>query len=113
MPFINVKTNVEIPAEQELRLKSGLAEAAALIGKGENWLMAGFEDNCRLYFRGEADAPIAFVEVKLYGAKDAQAYDRMTGAVTQLLHKVLNVPEDHVYVKYEEVQYWGWNGRNF
>ena len=53
------------------------------------------------------------MEVKLYGAADRGAYNKMTAAVTALLNKELNIPSERIYVKYEEVKYWGYDGSNF
>ena len=53
------------------------------------------------------------MEVKLYGAADRRAYNQMTAAVTALLNKELNIPSERIYVKYEEVKYWGYDGSNF
>ena len=41
------------------------------------------------------------------------AYNKMTAAVTALLNKELNIPSERIYVKYEEVKYWGYDGSNF
>ena len=68
MPFINTKVNVEISEEKEKELKERLGKAIEIIpGKSEQWLMLGFEDNIRLYFRGDNNCKIAFVEVKVFG----------------------------------------------
>ena len=112
MPCTQTKVNVSISPEQEARLKTGFGELMPILRKSEDWLMLTFEDRCRLYFKGE-DRPAAFVEVKLYGAAGSDAYDRMTAAVTALLNKELNIPSERIYVKYEEVQYWGYDGSNF
>ena len=49
MPFINTKVTTEITKEKEEVLKAELGKAITLIGKGEAYLMLGFEDNCRLW----------------------------------------------------------------
>ena len=114
MPFIQTKVNVKVSGEKEEVIKSKLGKAIELIpGKSESWLMLSFEDNCTLYFKGEKDQPIAFVEVKLFGKAGKDAYDRLTDAISNILYQELGISPDHVYVKYEEVSYWGWNGHNF
>ena len=112
MPCIQTKVNVAISPEQEARLKTSFGELMPLLYKTEDWLMRSFEDHCRLYFKGSGEAA-AFVEVKLYGAADRGAYNKMTAAVTALLNKELNIPSERIYVKYEEVKYWGYDGSNF
>lgn len=114
MPFINTKTNIKISPEKEKAVKEKLGQAiTAIPGKSESWLMVGFEDECHLYFKGNGDKPLAFVEVKIYGSASAAAYDKLTGLITSIMGEELGISADCVYVKYEEVEYWGWNGANF
>ena len=60
MPFIDVKVSCPLASAQELSLKAELGKAIALIpGKSEGSLMVQFTDNCRLWFGGAQDGPIA------------------------------------------------------
>lgn len=53
MPFINVKTNADVPADKAKAIKSALGLAiTAIPGKSEGWLMVGIEDNYKLFFQG-------------------------------------------------------------
>lgn len=113
MPFINTKTTVEISEEQELSLKEKLGSAISLIGKSESWLMVNFEDNCRLYFKGNNSEDIAYVEVALFGKASDSQYDALTAEITKIISETIGVDSSRVYVKYEEVDHWGWNGFNF
>lgn len=114
MPYINTKLNVGLSKEKEKAIKEKLGNAIAILpGKSENWLMLGFEDGCRLYFKGDDSAPMAYVEVSVYGNSNASAYNKLTAAITQILNEELSVKPDHVYVKYMESEHWGFNGSNF
>lgn len=114
MPFINSKVSVALSDEKEKELKARLGQAIALIpGKSESWLMTGFEDNYHLYFRGENQEPMAFVEVKVYGKENPSAFDALTAEICKIFGEVLGIKADHIYVKYEAVANWGWNGGNF
>ncbi|MBQ1659869.1 MAG: hypothetical protein II059_08520 [Clostridia bacterium] len=112
MPFISTKTNVSISKEQETVLKTEFGKAISLIGKSEAWLMLSFDDECKMYFKG-SEAPCAIAEVKLYGRANSSAYDALTASLTKILADTLSVSPDRIYVKYEEVQYWGLAGSNF
>lgn len=113
MPLINTKTTVEISKETETKLKSELGKAISCLGKGEQWLMLNFEDNCRMWFKGDNRKELAFVDIALFGkASDAQ-YDQMTETVCNIISETLGIGSDCVYVKYEEVSHWGYNGFNF
>ncbi len=114
MPFIDSKVSVKISKEQEVQLKERLGEAISLIpGKSESWLMAGFEDEYHLYFRGSDAEPMAFVEVRLFGGPDKAAFQKMTAEITKIFGEVLGIAPDHMYIKYSATMDWGWNGSNF
>ncbi len=112
MPFINTKVNMPLPEEKEAALKARLGDAISLLGKSEEWLMLNFEDNCRMYFKGEKSKPMAFVEVLAFGHIADGASERMTAAVTQAFVDELGIPGPNVYVCYGETGQWGWNGGN-
>lgn len=114
MPFINSKVSVAMDREKKEAVKARLGQAITLIpGKSESWLMVGFEDSYDLYFKGNQDAPTAFVEVKVYGGASPEVFSKMTGAICEIYQEELGIPQDRIYVKYEEVDNWGWNGSNF
>lgn len=114
MPIINVKLNTHLSQYKETALKTRLGEAIATFpGKSEYWLMIDFADNCRLWFRGYNNFPIAMVEIKLFGGADEETCSRMTKLVCDIFHEELNISPDHIYVKYEFTDRWGWNGENF
>lgn len=114
MPFINSKISVKMTDAQEKQIKTALGQAIKLIpGKSESWLMVGFEDEYKLYFRGDNSEPIAFVEVSVFGPENPAAFDSLTAKICEIYNEVLGIKADHIYVKYEGVSNWGWNGGNF
>ncbi len=113
MPFIHTRVNRPLGKEEEKALSRELGQAVKLLGKSESWLMLQFEDNCRLYFRGDSEKPLAFVSVMLFGKAGPEAYSDMTKEITRMLGDILSIPADGIYVKYEETAHWGWNGENF
>ena len=113
MPFINTKTSVEITSEQEILLKEKMGEAIRFIGKSESWLMLNFDDNCRMYFKGENKEHMAMVEIALFGKASDSQYDALTEALTKEIASILDISPSNIYIKYEEVEHWGYNGFNF
>lgn len=114
MPYISTKTNITIPKEKELIIKERLGKAIAILpGKSESWLMLSFEGDVSLYFQGKSDNPIAFVEVKLFGKSGNEAYNKLTSEISNILKEELSIDPGQIYVKYEEVSHWGYNGSNF
>ncbi len=114
MPNIATKVNVEISKEKELILKEKLGKAIALLsGKSEAWLMLSFEDNCRMWFKGDNSVPMAFVEVQVLGKINPADSDKLSAEICSVFEKELSIPVSNTYIKYEEVDQWGWNGGNF
>ena len=114
MPFIHPRVNRPIDQETEKILSKEMGKAISLLpGKSENWLMLQFEDNCRLYFKGDCQKPLAFVNVKLFGASDETSYQKLTKELTRILGDQLAIAPEQIYVQYDEIDHWGWNGSNF
>ena len=114
MPFINSKVSVKTTLKQRQEIKERLGKAISIIpGKSEAWLMLDLEDDQTMYFRGDNKEPIAFVSVNMYGSPEPEAFRKLTEVITEIYSDVLGVSPDHMYIKYDAVMNWGWNGSNF
>ena len=112
MPFIHTQVNRPIDPAAEKEMARKLGKAIELLNKSESWLMLQFEDNCHLYFKGDSQKPLAFVNVKLLGGASKEQYNSLTAEITHILADTLSISPDGVYVEYDETDYWGWNGAN-
>ncbi len=114
MPYINAKVSCKLTAEKEIELKAALGQAiTAISGKTETYLMVCIESEQHIWFAGQNDRPMAFVDVRILGhAKDGD-FDRMTGVVCSEFERLLGISPSDTYVVYSETDNWGWNGRNF
>lgn len=114
MPFINSKVSFELYKKEEEELKTKLGKAIELIpGKSESWLMVGFQDKYKLYFKGEASPKIVMVEVSSFGSIAKSACDNLTSEICNIFNEVTGTPKDKIYIIYHEENKWGWNGMNF
>lgn len=114
MPFIDSKVTVKISQEKEENIKKKLGQAISILpGKSESWLMLGFEDGYKLYFKGEKCEKAAFVDVRVYGGANSQAYSQLTAEICRIYEEELGIPSSSVYVTYQGYSDWGWNGGNF
>lgn len=114
MPFINSKVSVKMTEGQKDSIKAKLGNAISLIpGKSESWLMVGFDDDYSLYFKGRKTDKLALVEVKIFQKADRSAYEKLTQAICNIYFEELDIPGDSIYITYEEVMNWGYNGFNF
>ncbi len=112
MPYIATTTNIAIPGRREEAIKARMGKAIELIpGKTESWLMLSFQGNVSMYFKGDDD-PCAICQVKLFGSAEEEDYANLTEALTDILREELDIDPDRIYVTYDEVDTWGWNGGN-
>lgn len=112
MPFINVKTNKTLTAENKVELKADLGEAIALFpGKSESWLMCEIEDGKSMFFGG-SDKPCVFAEVKIFGSVNDASSEKFTAKFCDIMAN-FGISADRVYVRYEGGTDWGWNNSNF
>ena len=109
MPFI-IRVNVSVSREQEREIKSRLGRAIEYVpGKSEEYLMICFEDKCRLWLRGDASQPCAYIEVSIFGNESHAGYDRLTSEITSAFG-ILGIPSGNIYVKYDDISVWGVSG---
>ncbi len=113
MPFIDSKITLPVQPEQKENIKSQLGQAVSLLNKSESFLMVGFEDNYDLYMAGKKLEKGAYVSVRLFGEASSDAYNRMTAEICRIYEKELGIPGNAIYVTYQGLRDWGWNGQNF
>lgn len=114
MPFINVKTNVQLDKAEKIMIQEKLSKAISLIpGKSDSYLMCAVEDSISMMFHRDSDINLAFVEVKLLGSSTKDAYTDLTAEICNILKDEAGVDGSNCYVKFEEVKYWGMNGFMF
>lgn len=113
MPFINIKTQEKLSKEKAEKVKSELGSAIEIIpGKTERWLMVSFDAQDYMYFSG-SESPSAMAEVSVFGKARPEYYEKLTAEICRIINSELKIPSDRVYVKYSEIENWGWNGGNF
>ena len=113
MPSITLKTSKKVTDEVKKDLKSQFGKMISILpGKSESWLMVDIEDGRDMWFKG-SDSPCAMVEICLFGSSSPENYEKLTAAVSSAVSSDLGISEDRIYVRYEETEYWGWNGGNF
>lgn len=113
MPFINTKTTATLSNDKKDALTAEITRITQeCLGKGENWIMTGYEDNASLSFHGST-ADIAYIEVKCFGTPSAAGTSQMTSKLCALFARELGIPADRIYVAYFPTNHWGWNNSNF
>ena len=114
MPYINSTLSVKLTDEKRETIKAKLGEIIAEIpGKSEQWLMIGFKEEHCLYFRGDKKDKAAFVEVKIFGTADRKYKQAITAKICSLFEEELSISKDNIYITFDEIKDWGWNGSMF
>ncbi len=113
MPFIDSKITLKVSEEKKETIKSRLGKDISVLGKGETYLMVGFEDDYTLYMGGNKLEKGAYVAVRLLGNASKDAYSKMTEKICNIYNEELGIPGTNVYVTYLGLSDWGWNGSNF
>ena len=111
MPYIKTSTNVNIDEIKLSNIKSKMGEALRLMGKTEDWLMLEFNDNAKMFFKGNGNNPIAFLDVKVLGSVNNS--DAMTQELTNIISNELSIAPNNIYISYQGYSDWGYNGSNF
>ena len=111
MPYIKTSTNINIDDIKLSNIKSKMGEAIRLMGKSEDWLMLEFNDNAKMYFKGNKDNPIAFLDVKVLGSVNNS--NEMTRELTNIISSELGIAPNNIYISYQGYSDWGYNGNNF
>ena len=113
MPYIDLKTTIDVADELIEQIKTDLGDAiSAIPGKSEAWLMVRVEGGCNMFFKGNG-SPCAMFDVSIFGSASDSAYDDLTSRICKISEERLSVPASRTYVKYSEYTHWGWNNMNF
>ena len=114
MPFLNIISSVDLPADQRDPVLAAVSAAVAdATGKPERYMMVGFECGS-LMFAGMS-GPAAFVDVRAIGGLTPEVNAKISSQVCALFQKWLSVPGERVYLTFIDVPatHWGNNGKTF
>lgn len=113
MPFIDCKISQKITDEKKEIIKSMLGKSISIMHKPESYLMVGICDGYDLFFAGKRLEKGAYVGVKLFGKPSSSDCGKMTAAICNILSDELGIDGSHVYVTYQGISDWGWDGNDF
>lgn len=114
MPYFEVKTSVNVSEKTKEELYHELGRIIELVpGKSECWVMAQIQDNSSMCFAGDCSQPAAAVVLKTFGQLEAAHYELLTREICSRIGAMLGVDPKRIYVTYEPVTQWGWDGANF
>lgn len=104
MPYIQVKTNIEIKDKEYL--KSLLGQLVTIIpGKSEARLMVSLYEKESLYFGG-SDAPCCMVETLVNPGTDFSCNEAYCKALIENVSKALDIPEHRFFTTIDKQEFW-------
>jgi phenylpyruvate tautomerase PptA (4-oxalocrotonate tautomerase family) len=116
MPLVHVTTSAEQPsADRAHALLRALSKSLAeLTGKPESYVMTCLVPQASMTFGGSSE-PACYVEVKSIGRMEPERTTKMSAALCRLLSEALGVPENRIYIGFEDVaaDMWGFDGDTF
>jgi phenylpyruvate tautomerase PptA (4-oxalocrotonate tautomerase family) len=116
MPLIQLDTSCTLsdPDKRQSIAKALSRLAAEGIGKPEQYVMACVHDSMAMTLGGAA-GPCALVTIKSIGGLSKAVNQTLAAQVCQMLHKELAIPQNRVYLTFEDVTptHWAWNGKTF
>lgn len=114
MPYCEIITTAKIDKQLDMKLSHELARIIELVpGKQERWVMTHIEDEARMSLGGINTENSAMVTLSTFGELTSEQYNMLTKELCASASKLLNVAPDRIYVRYESIIHWGWNGENF
>ena len=113
MPYIDCKFTQQLTPDEKEYIKCGLGKLVTILHKPESYLMVGIDDKYDLYFAGRKLEAGAYINISLFGNLKSSDCEKMTAAVCELLKDELGISGTSVYVTYQGIENWGYNGNNF
>ena len=114
MPYFSVSTTNKTTTKVKQEIKAELGRIIEMIpGKSEEWLMVKFDDESYISFGGKDDVPSALIILDTFGELSGELYDMLTRELCSSIGKLLDTDPKRIYVIYEPITHWGWNGSNF
>ena len=114
MPFLMIKTNVDLEKTTTLALLNHASRVVAeTLKKPEGYVMVNVCPNEHMVFGG-TPMPTVYMEMKSIGLTKEQI-PLLAEALTKVAEQRLRVPKNRVYIEFASVPgiLWGYNGTTF
>ena len=114
MPLLRLETTVVLTDEKRKGLLASLSKIVAeTLGKPEDYVMVTFTPAAILMSGKAGEA--AFVDLRSIGGLDDDVNRQLSQKVCRLLHEILEVPQNRIYLNFTDVPAgnWGWKGETF
>jgi len=114
MPYIEAKLSIKLDENQKNELQTKLANAvSSAFSKPNSYIMTNIEDEKSLYMGGEKVEKGAYIVVKCLGSIAKPSCQAATKEICATLINDYGLNGSNIYVTYNPVNLWGWNGSMF
>ncbi len=114
MPYLNLRTNIELSTDDETRILKRLSgDIAKALGKPESYVMIAIEGGLAMSFSGSQD-PLAYIELKSIGLPES-ATEELSQTLCRAIEDETPVKGQRIYIEFTNAQrhLWGWNHDTF
>ena len=114
MPYLNVKTNIEIHGSTVSKLLKELSMLMSeSLGKPEQYVMVKMDVAQNMIFAGKDD-PTAYVELASIGLEDDDC-PLLSKTICGYLQAKLKIEPSRIYIEFKSLKrrYFGWNSKTF
>ena len=114
MPYIEAKLSIELNDSQKDELQAKLVQAvSSAFSKPNAYIMTNIEDEKSLYMGGKKVEKGAYIEVKALGTVTKPSCQTATKTICDILTNNYGLNGAQIYITYQPVDLWGWNGSMF
>lgn len=114
MPYIEAKLSIELNDNQKDELQAKLVQAvSSAFSKPNAYIMTNIEDEKSLYMGGKKVEKGAYIEVKALGSVAKLSCQTATKEICDILTNDYGLNGAQIYITYQPVDMWGWNGSIF
>lgn len=114
MPMVDARISVKLDESQDALVHKALTQAAATaLGKPLMYVMASVEEGADLWMGGKKLEQGAYIHVRSFGSISPDAAAAFTKQATSFLASNLGLDPSGIYVSFEGIGEWGWQGRMF
>ena len=114
MPLLSLTTNINLPKEKQIALRTHLSSfMAEKLNKSEDFCMTITQFGIGMTFGG-SEEPTASLEMSSLGLME-DLLPELSQSLCQFLEDTLNLDPKRIYIRFTspESSHWGWNGKTF
>ena len=114
MPFVQARISKSLSDSEKTSLQKAItAIIQDELRKPAGFIMTGIEDDYNLWLGDNKLDNGAMISVQQFGIANRDAYNAITQRLCDYLKTALGTPSDKVYVTFQSINEWGWNGQLF